>query len=409
MKETIFKLLLVFFLLVIYMYTLVWQNLPNELVVFEGEKIEFKTIFGISVNSNQETIETSSNTSEGITNEAGKKTLEVSLFDKLLTKDVEVDVLPKTTVIPVGNIAGVKLYTSGVLVVGMSEIEGIDNKKYKPYENTGIAEGDRITKIDETYIYSTNELINIVNKSNGESIKITYIHEEESKECSIEPIQTSSDEYKLGLWVRDSAAGVGTVTFYEPSTKTFGALGHGITDIDTGELINIASGEFITTRILNITKGESGNPGKIQGTIENQKNIGKINKNSKFGIYGKVENLSSLEIDTSKEMDVATRDEIQLGKATILCSLDNKSVQEYEIEIEKIYKENNYDNKSMQIKVTDERLLGKTGGIIQGMSGSPIIQNGKFVGAVTHVLVNNPQEGYGVFGDIMLKQAKEVD
>ncbi len=409
MKETIFKLLLVFFLLVIYMYTLVWQNLPNELVVFEGEKIEFKTIFGISVNSNQETIETSSNTSEGITNEAGKKTLEVSLFDKLLTKDVEVDVLPKTTVIPVGNIAGVKLYTSGVLVVGMSEIEGIDNKKYKPYENTGIAEGDRITKIDETYISSTNELINIVNKSNGESIKITYIHEEESKECSIEPIQTSSDEYKLGLWVRDSAAGVGTVTFYEPSTKTFGALGHGITDIDTGELINIASGEFITTRILNITKGESGNPGKIQGTIENQKNIGKINKNSKFGIYGKVENLSSLEIDTSKEMDVATRDEIQLGKATILCSLDNKSVQEYEIEIEKIYKENNYDNKSMQIKVTDERLLGKTGGIIQGMSGSPIIQNGKFVGAVTHVLVNNPQEGYGVFGDIMLKQAKEVD
>jgi len=391
------------------MYTLVWQNLPNELVVFEGEKIEFKTIFGISVNSNQETIETSSNTSEGITNEAGKKTLEVSLFDKLLTKDVEVDVLPKTTVIPVGNIAGVKLYTSGVLVVGMSEIEGIDNKKYKPYENTGIAEGDRITKIDETYISSTNELINIVNKSNGESIKITYIHEEESKECSIEPIQTSSDEYKLGLWVRDSAAGVGTVTFYEPSTKTFGALGHGITDIDTGELINIASGEFITTRILNITKGESGNPGKIQGTIENQKNIGKINKNSKFGIYGKVENLSSLEIDTSKEMDVATRDEIQLGKATILCSLDNKSVQEYEIEIEKIYKENNYDNKSMQIKVTDERLLGKTGGIIQGMSGSPIIQNGKFVGAVTHVLVNNPQEGYGVFGDIMLKQAKEVD
>ena len=123
MKETIFKLLLVFFLLVIYMYTLAWQNLPNELVVFEGEKIEFKTIFGISINSNQETIETSSNTSEGITNEAGKKTLEVSLFDKLLTKDVEVDVLPKTTVIPVGNIAGVKLYTSGVLVVGMSEIE----------------------------------------------------------------------------------------------------------------------------------------------------------------------------------------------------------------------------------------------------------------------------------------------
>ena len=184
--------------------------------------------------------------------------------------------------------------------------------------------------------------------------------------------------------------------------------GHGITDIDTGELINIASGEFVTTRILNITKGESGNPGKIQGTIENQVNIGNIDKNTRFGIYGKVDNLSGLSIDTSKEMEVATRDEIQLGKATILCSLDNKTVQEYEIEIEKIFKENNYDNKSMEIKVTDERLLEKTGGIIQGMSGSPIIQNGKFIGAVTHVLVNNPEEGYAVFGDIMLKQARGI-
>ena len=409
--KTIFKLLLVLFLLVIYMYILVWQNLPNELVVFEGEKINLKTILGMNIKTNleeQETIETSSNNSETITNEAGKKTLEVSLFDKLLTKDIEVDVLPKTTVIPVGNIAGVKLYTSGVLVVGMSEIEGIDNKKYRPYENTGIEEGDRITKIDEKYISTTNELIDVVNKSKGEDIEITYIHEEESKQCSIEPVQTGNNEYKLGLWVRDSAAGVGTVTFYEPSTKTFGALGHGITDIDTGELINIASGEFVTTRILNITKGENGNPGKIQGTIENQKNIGQINKNSKFGIYGKVDNLSSLEIDASKEMEVATREEIKKGKATILCSLDNKTVEEYEIEIEKIYKENNYDNKSMQIKVTDQKLIEKTGGIIQGMSGSPIIQNGKFIGAVTHVLVNNPQEGYAVFGDIMLKQSKET-
>jgi len=201
---------------------------------------------------------------------------------------------------------------------------------------------------------------------------------------------------------------VGTVTFYEPSTKTFGALGHGITDIDTNELINIASGEFITTRVLNITKGESGEPGKIQGTIENQQNIGTISKNSKFGIYGRVDNLSSLNVDTSKEMEVALRNEIQLGKATILCSLDNQKPQEYEIEIQKIYTENNYDNKSMQIKVTDRKLIEKTGGIIQGMSGSPIIQNGKFVGAVTHVLVNNPQEGYAVFGDIMLKQSKSV-
>lgn len=291
----------------------------------------------------------------------------------------------------------------------MSEIEGYDNKKYKPYENKGIKEGDTIIKIDEKFINSTEDLIETVNNSQGKDIKIQYIHQEETKECSISPVKTSNSQYKLGLWVRDSAAGVGTVSFYEPISKTFGALGHGITDIDTNELINIASGEFVTTRILNITKGESGNPGKIQGTVENQANIGKIYKNSKFGIYGKVDNISSLNIDTSKEMEVALREEIKTGKATILCNLDNQQSQEYEIEIEKIYKENNYDNKSMQIKITDQRLLDKTGGIIQGMSGSPIIQNGKFIGAITHVLVNNPSKGYAVFGDIMLKQSKETN
>lgn len=401
------KLLLVFFLLIVYLYTLAITNLPDNLVVFEGETISMKTLLGLNIKINDETIETLSNNSQSITQQSGKATLEVSLFDNINIKNVNVDVLPRTKVIPVGNIAGVKLYTNGVLVVGMSEIEGDDNKKYKPYENTGIKEGDTIVKINENLINSTEELIETVNESQGKDVKVQYIHQEETKECSIVPVKTANSQYKIGLWVRDSAAGVGTVSFYEPSTKTFGALGHGITDIDTNELINIASGEFVTTRILNITKGESGNPGKIQGTVENQSNIGTIFKNSKFGIYGKVDNLSSLNIDTSKEMEVALREEIKTGKATILCSLDNQTPQEYEIEIEKIYKENNYDNKSMQIKITDQRLLDKTGGIIQGMSGSPIIQNGKFVGAVTHVLVNDPTKGYAVFGDIMIKQSKE--
>ena len=408
MKKNIKKLLLVFFLLIIYSYVLVISNIPENVVVFQDEDIAMKTIFGLSIKNNSEVIETASNNSKSITKEPGKATLNIKLFNNISIKNVNVDILPRTKVIPVGNIAGVKLYTSGVLVVGMSEIEGIDQKKHKPYENSGIKEGDRITQINQRPVSTTKELIENVNNSKGDSIKIKYIHEEETKECSIIPTQTSNSEYKLGLWVRDSAAGVGTVTFYEPSTKTFGALGHGISDIDTEKLINISSGEFITTRILNIVKGEKGNPGKIQGTVENQKNIGTIYKNSKFGIYGTVNNISSLNINQSKEMDVALREEIKTGKATILCNLDNNSVQEYEIEIEKIFKENNYDNKSMLIKVTDKELIDKTGGIIQGMSGSPIIQNGKFVGAVTHVLVNNPTEGYAVFGDIMLKQAKEV-
>lgn len=160
---------------------------------------------------------------------------------------------------------------------------------------------------------------------------------------------------------------------------------------------------------MNIKKGENGNPGRIQGTIENQQNIGTISKNTKFGIYGKVTNPSALNIDLSQAKEIALREEIKEGKATILCNLDGSTTKEYNIEIEKIYRENNYDNKSMKIKVTDEALLEKTGGIIQGMSGSPIIQNGKFIGAVTHVLVNNPKEGYAVFGDIMFKQIREVN
>ena len=401
MKKILKMLLLVFFLMIIYVYVLAIEKIPSKITLFEGEDINLKTVLGINFNY-ADTIETSS--SEGT-----KKNIQVSFLDNIPIKNVDVNVIPKTKVIPLGNIAGVKLYTNGVLVVGMSEIEGKDNQRYKPYVNTGIEEGDTIIKVNNKEINSTDDLIETVNQSEGNKIKINYIHEKETKECSITPVETINKEYKIGLWVRDSAAGVGTITFYEPSNKTFGALGHGITDIDTNELINIASGEFITTKILNITKGEVGTPGKIQGTIDNHTNIGTISKNTKFGIYGKVDNLSSINIDKSKEMDVALRDEIKQGKATILCSLDNQTPQEYEIEIEKIFKDNNYDNKSMQIKVTDERLLNKTGGIIQGMSGSPIIQNGKFVGAITHVLVNNPQEGYGVFADIMLKKASEIE
>ena len=310
-------------LLIIYLYTLSIQSIPDNIVIFEGEKINLKTILGLKADLTEknQVIETlSSNQTKTIEN-PGKKVVKLSLFENIFLKNVNVDVLPKTQVIPIGNIAGIKLYTNGVLVVGMTEIEGIDNKKYKPYENTGIQEGDRIISINNTNIEDTEDLVKRVNSSNGNVINIKYVHEQKTLECSIKPVETAQKEYKLGLWVRDSAAGVGTVTFYDPDSKSFGALGHGITDIDTEQLIDIASGEFVTTKILNIVKGESGNPGRIQGTVDNQKNIGVIYKNTKFGIYGKVDNASSLNIDMSKKMDLALRDEIKTGKATIMCSL----------------------------------------------------------------------------------------
>ena len=311
-------------------------------------------------------------------------------------------------VIPVGEIVGIKLYTSGVLVVGTSVIQGNDGIIHKPYENTNIKEGDSIIAINEKKINNTKELIDEINRSNGENIKITYKNKNKDKEqtCEIAPIKDTQGIYKIGLWVRDSAAGVGTVTFYRESTQSFAALGHAITDIDTGNIIETSSGEIDDVNIVSIVKGVSQEPGKIQGVIKSDSIIGKIYKNTQYGIYGIVKNSANLQIQNSKKMYVAPRQEIELGEATILSDV-NGDIKEYKIEIERTYLNNNYDNKSMVIRVTDEELLNTTGGIIQGMSGSPIIQNGKFCGAVTHVLVNNPTLGYAVFADKMIKELAE--
>ncbi len=243
---------------------------------------------------------------------------------------------------------------------------------------------------------------------NGNSIEVSYVRNGETKETSIKPIKGNDNKYKIGLWVRDAAAGVGTVSFYEPSTKTFAALGHGIQDVDTAQLLDIAKGDFVTTKIVSIVKGEKGKPGKIQGSIENSTLIGEVYRNTEFGVYGKLTNTSVLNINTADALEVATRDEIVVGPAKIMCTLEDNKTKEYDVEIEKIYKNNNDNNKSMLIKVTDKELIEKTGGIIQGMSGSPIIQNNKVIGALTHVLVNDPETGYGVFADLMIKQAREV-
>lgn len=275
----------------------------------------------------------------------------------------------------------------------------------------GIKEGDRIIAIDDKTINCTADLVECVNDSKGNTVSVKYIRDTDSDVYldNLIPVQTSANEYKLGLWVRDAQAGVGTLSFYEPSSKSFAALGHGIVDIDTGKLVTIANGDITTANILSIVKGQKGEPGEIRGSISKQSSIGLVNKNTAFGIFGKITELSRLNLRNTEAIPVATREEIKTGKAKIICSLENDKTEEYEIEIEKIFTNNNTDNKSMVLKVTDSRLLEKTGGIIQGMSGSPIIQNGKFIGVVTHVLVNNPEMGYGVFADIMIKQMKEVN
>lgn len=401
------KILIIFFLVVIFIYICNITLLPNNLILIQGEMLNLKTAYGITLGEDADSegiLQASSNINKNKVSNIGKLDVKLNLFGKFKVKDMTVNVIPNTKVIPVGKAIGMKLYTDGVLVVGMSEING-----KKPYENTGIQEGDRIIEINNEKVDSTDELIETVNKSNGKQIAVKYKRNEDIITTSIEPAKTDDDQYKLGLWVRDAAAGVGTMTFYEPSSGMFAALGHGITDIDTSDLIQIANGELVTTNILSIVKGEKGAPGEIRGTIENGVSFGNIYKNTKYGVYGNVLNKSRLEVNSAEEMEVALRNEIKTGKAQILCELQDGKIERYEIEIQKLFINNNEDNKSMVIKVTDKRLIEKTGGIIQGMSGAPIIQNGKFVGAVTHVLVNDPTIGYGVFADIMIKQLKEVN
>ena len=409
--------LIIPFLIVLLIYITNITNIPNSIILFKNEDLNIKTIFGINILDengekvnlkDKKIVKTSSNTNQKLEKATEKLNLQVSFLNKIKLKEISVNIIPETYVVPMGNTVGLKLYTNGVLVVGMSEIQTQDKKQSKPYKDTGIEEGDMIVSVDKNEVTCTAGLIEEINQSDGEEVEIQYVRNGEVYTTNIKPIKTTDNEYKLGLWVRDTAAGVGTISLYEPSTGMFAALGHGISDIDTDELIDIATGNLVTTNIVSVVKGEKGKPGEIRGTIEKQTNVGEISKNTSFGIFGKLNNLNALNVDVSNKLKVALRDEIQLGDAKIICSVNNKK-KEYDIKIEKLFLNNNENNKSMVIKVTDEELLEETGGIIQGMSGSPIIQNNKFVGAVTHVLVNDPTMGYGVFGDIMIKQMREVN
>jgi stage IV sporulation protein B len=359
--------LLILLLFIIYIYVCNITLLPDSIIIFQGEELNIKTVYGLKVsnkgntNVNYEAMQTSTSLGQKVGDSIGNVNLSLDLFGAIPLKEIDVNVIPRTKVIPLGNSVGLKLYTKGVLVVGMSEIRGQDNIKYKPYENSGIEEGDLIVAVNNVAITSTDDLVHNVNNCKGEEVEISYMRNDNKMNAKIKPVKTSENQYKLGLWVRDAAAGVGTATFYEPSTGMFTALGHGITDIDTGEIVTIANGELTTSSIIAIKKGEKGSPGEIRGTIDSGAKIGDVYKNGIFGISGLVTNKENLNLNSMEEMEVALRSEIKEGKAYIICELENGKREQYEIEIQRIYAGNNYDNKSMMIKITDEKLLEKTG------------------------------------------------
>ena len=355
------KTLLILILFVILLYVSNISSIPNNLILMQGENLNVKTLLGLSISDiNGETVEAVNSDDTKVSNKIGKVDLSVNLAG-FSVKDLTVNVIPNTVVIPSGETIGLRLYTSGVLVVGMSEIQGQDNNNYTPYKNSGIKEGDMITKVDDEAVTCTSDLITKVNESNGNTVKLTYVRDGSNYDTEILPTKTNDNEYKLGLWVRDAASGVGTISFYDPNTGEFGALGHGILDIDTEELIDIARGDIVTSKIVSIVKGEKGKPGELQGSIDNGKIIGEVYKNTNFGIYGKLNDVDILKQDSDKGMEVMPREDVKEGKASILCTLADNKLEEYDIEIEKVYINYNQNNKRMLIKITDKELFERYG------------------------------------------------
>lgn len=373
------------------------QNIPTTIFIREGQSVQSDSLVKVC--------EQSSN--ENLRNKIKKdRKASVNVLGVFPVKSVSIKSVSNDIVLyPGGQPIGVKLSTKGVLVVALSDIKTDSGKAPSPAATAGIQIGDNIIKINGMTMKNSEQTQNQINNCEGKNLKVLIERKDKQIETVIKPVKSLEDnKYKVGLWIRDSTAGVGTLTFYDEKSGTFAALGHPITDIDTGTILNINSGEIVSSSIISVKKGLRGNPGELKGIFVNEEDtLGKIYKNTECGVFGKSN--SKLTNKSSKPIKVALRSEIKEGPAKILTTINGEEPKFYNIEIEKLLAQDSPGPKSMVIRVTDQKLLDKTGGIVQGMSGSPIIQDNKIVGAVTHVLINKPDVGYGIYIEWMLKDA----
>jgi stage IV sporulation protein B len=319
------------------------------------------------------------------------------------------DSIQEKYVIPGGQSIGVKLDVEDVLIVGLEELETTDGKRVNPGLEAGLQIGDTVISIDGTEVHNAADVQNIIENTDRNTVNLKIGRKNELLNISINPVKTEDDGlYKLGLWVREETAGIGTLTFYSPQNGAFAALGHGITDPETGSVYKVADGQLMKARILSLKEGKKGSPGELRGIFyEADEPLGRLEINNSCGIFGIAYEKLTNDI-SSEPVEVADSDDVKEGSATILTTINGSNVQEFSIEIEKIVKSDD-ENKNMIISVTDKDLLEACGGIVQGMSGSPILQEGKLVGAVTHVLVNNPEKGYAIFAETMLAESNNLD
>lgn len=340
-------------------------------------------------------------------NQLGEYTLTLKLFGIIPLKEVSVDVIEPYELIPCGKTIGVDMDTDGILVLGLGAVQGTDGKYYEPCRGK-IYTGDLIVEANNVLLDDQYDLITTIENSNGEPIELKVNRYGTYKNIFVDPVKSASDQtYKLGMWVRDSTQGIGTITYINPQTQNYGALGHGINDVDTKELIALKNGTITNAEILSVTKGEKGVPGEVEAVLlSDARNIlGDVRMNTQVGIFGRIYN-PNMELLYNEKMPIALIQEVQEGEAYILTDVVGEGIKPYDVDITKVSNFNNQKTKGMIVKITDEELIAYTNGIVQGMSGSPIIQNGKIIGAVTHVFVQNPYKGYGVYIETMLKNEK---
>ncbi len=393
------------------------DSFPEEIIIITGEEQKLSFRFPISariegesvgvLEVNREPLEKGSmkvDLSDAITMEASENTnavMEVKLFGIIPIKKVEISAVSPQSVEVGGSAIGIHVQTDGILVLGTTSVTGEDRMKYEPAENR-LKSGDYILEVNGIRMTEKKDLMKLLKDSDGSTLRCKIRRGKETVETAVTPVRTADGSYKIGTWIRDDTQGIGTLTYITNDGK-FGALGHGITDVDTGVIMEVGEGAAYDAEILRIIKGEPGDPGELSGVIHQseEERLGIVSKNTAQGIFGTVK--ENCEIQTSGEyVEVGFKQEVKKGKATILCEL-NGSIEEYEIEIQQIDYSNRNHAKGLVLKITDEELLELTGGIVQGMSGSPILQNGKLIGAVTHVFVRDSTKGYGTFIENMLQ------
>jgi len=422
-KNKLLKISATVFFCIAILFVSIYLYLPNEINVIEGQKqlFNFNLPIDAKINFEKKGVMYLNNkkVDENQINVDLKDPFSLKFMDSnnsdidfnvfgISLKRTKIDTIPNQKLVPVGKVTGIRIFTDGIMVLGTGYVNGKDGHIYEPSKRA-LRTSDLILEANNEKVDDKNSLINIVEKAGDKDVTLKINRKGNIIYEKITPILSNEDEYKIGIWVRDSTQGIGTITYYNPSTGNYGALGHGIVDVDTSELMTVRTGKLLKSNISCIKKGERGTPGELMGIIIDtaRTNFGSVIKNTGYGIFGKLNDRYKKSIQTP-ETDIALKEEIKLGKAYIYSDVLGDGIEKYEIEIQSVNTLSYDISKGVIIKITDKRLLEATNGIVQGMSGSPIIQNGKIIGAVTHVFVNDPTKGYGIFIENMLKEEKKI-